>query len=166
MKRTDWMVFILTTAFAVSPCLAQVQDGEEQAVNETNVPVSEGAFPGGVSVDVGEGLSLTDEQKEKAYQLKSQLMDNLGPKRLELKKQQRQLKDLLSQASLNRVAIKDTQEKINSLRNEISNSVVDFRVSFAEQLTPEQRKTMRYRKMGRHQGARKHDRRPLKREIG
>lgn len=142
------MALAVVSLFVAAPGFAAPEPATGQSAGETRVPVKDGKFAGGKRHHGHAMFSFTDEQKEKVYQLKNQLSDSIGPKRLELKKQQRALRELLSQEKIDRGAVSETQSKINGLRSEISNAMLNFRVEFAEQLTPEQRKKLRYSSMG------------------
>ena len=75
------------------------------------------------------------------------MKDELGPKMVEVKKQKRHLRDLLTQETLDKGAIKSTQNKINSLKADIANISIAYRIDMNENLTAEQRQKMRYRKL-------------------
>lgn len=122
-----------------------------------------GAFP--VSGGPRGKMNFSNDQLEKIYNLKNQLMDDIGPKKVELKKQKRHLKDLLTQETLNKQEIQATQDKINALRNDISNLMLSFKMEFNENLTAEQRQNIRYRKMKprRHHRGKRHHRRGMRR---
>lgn len=102
------------------------------------------------------GLELTDEQKEKVYTMKNKLLDDVGPKKLEVQKLQRQLRDLLTKDSIDRKAIEATQDKINALRTDLSNTNLAFKMDLNEMLTPEQRQKIRFRGPGRKMGGHRH----------
>lgn len=110
----------------------------------------------------GKKMNFSNDQLEKMYKLKNGLLDDIGPKVTELKKQNRRLKDLLTQETLDRSSIQSTQDKINSLKADISNLKLSFKMDMNENLTAEQRQTIRYRKLkprkmrhrrGHHRGA-------------
>lgn len=104
------------------------------------------ALPMGANAAVGsKGLNLSDSQLESIHQLKNKLADDLGPKKLELGKQKRTLKDLLTAKSIDKGSVRSTQDKINALRADISNSMLAFKIDFQEQLTSEQREQVRHR---------------------
>jgi Spy/CpxP family protein refolding chaperone len=94
-------------------------------------------------------LQLSDEQKENLYNLKNKLQDQLEPKKAELQSHKRKIKDLLTQATIDKGLIKEEQSKILALQTEISNSLTDFKIAFAETLTPEQRKNFRHMRPGK-----------------
>ncbi|MBP7861559.1 hypothetical protein KA183_07745 [bacterium] len=116
------------------------------------------AFPLSASASGGGKFKFSEEQLEKIYNLKNKLADESGPNFVELMKQKRHLKDLITQPNLDRGAIHATQDKINKLSNELSNARLAFKMDMFDQLTPEQKQSMRYKSMkrGGHQGGLKH----------
>ncbi len=135
----------------LAPALADTQTGTvEQSVAQTNISERLGG-PGGKGKTCGAhhrgmqgGLDLTEAQKEKLFTMKNSLKDAIGPKKLELSKNSRDLRDLLTKPSIDKAAIKSTQGKINELRSDIANLMIAFKADFAETLTPEQRQKMRF----------------------
>lgn len=117
------------------------------------VPIVEGAS---VNVIGGEGVArprmqFSDEQKEKFYELKNKLLTDVGPKKLALAEQKRILKDLLTKDTIDRKAVQAAQDKINSLHTELANVSIAYKMDFQQELTPDQRKLIRYKRL-RHGG--------------
>jgi Spy/CpxP family protein refolding chaperone len=124
---------------------------EDTAVAEiaATVPIMEGVSANVIS---GEGaertrMQFTDQQKEKFYELKNKLLSEAGPKKLALAEQKRLLKDLLTQETIDRKAVQAAQDKINSLHTELANVAVAYKLDFQQELTPDQRKIMRYKSL-------------------
>lgn len=118
-----------------------------------SVPIVDGAS---VNVIGGEGVArpkmqFSDQQKEKFYELKNKLLTDVGPKKLALAEQKRLLKDLLTQDTVDRKAVQAAQDKINSLHTELANVSIAYKMDFQQELTPDQRKIMRYKSL-RHGG--------------
>lgn len=88
-------------------------------------------------------LDLSDDQYEKIYALKNSLLDKVGPKMLEIRTQERHLKDVMTQASVDAKAARRMQDTINSLRADVSNIKLDNKLSVLDVLTAEQRKKIR-----------------------
>lgn len=113
-----------------------------------------------VNVLGGEGaassrhLQLSDAQKEKFFEIKNKMLADAGPKKVALAEQKRALKDLLTKETIDRKAVQSTQDKINSLKTELANVMIASRLDMSEELTPEQRKVVRYR--GLKSGGGKH----------
>lgn len=113
---------------------------------------------GGASVNVVGGgsaapkFNLTDEQKEKFFELKNALLDDIGPKKAELGAQKRKLKDLLTQPTLDRKAVQATQDKINALTADLSNRKLAFKMDVNDNLTADQKKIVRFKSMKKHHG--------------
>ncbi|MBC8000321.1 MAG: Spy/CpxP family protein refolding chaperone [Leptolyngbya sp.] len=99
-------------------------------------------------------LDLSDEQYEKFYSLKNSFMDKVGPKMFEIRTNERHLKDLLTQTSVDTKKAKDLQGKINDLRADISNLKLDHCLAMQDVLSAEQRKKIRERVIrgGGHHG--------------
>ncbi|HIA51939.1 MAG TPA: periplasmic heavy metal sensor [Candidatus Melainabacteria bacterium] len=148
MNFRKLFVLSVSSLSLVAPAFADTQVGSvEQTVAKTNIAErtgGKGKMCGGHHRGFKGGLDLTDAQKEKLYAMKNTLKDNVGPKMLELKKSQRDLKDLLTKPSIDRAAILSTQGKINDLKASISNMMIAYKADFAETLTPEQRQKMRF----------------------
>lgn len=89
-------------------------------------------------------LDLSDEQNEKLYQLKQQFADQIGTTRVEIKKERRKMRDLLTQPVIDRKAVELAHGKINTLKTNLSNAKLTFKLDASEILTPEQRKQLRY----------------------
>lgn len=156
----------LSLAIATSlPVFAQLESDPQTPTNDTVAiaPVMDiGAEPAAAAVGGrfggGMKLNLTDEQLEKIHDMKNKLADNLGPKRLELSSAKRQLKDMISKPTLDRKAITQTQEKINSLRADIANLSLAFKLDVSEQLTDEQKKEIRRKALSPKRGMKGHRR--------
>lgn len=118
------------------------------------------AFPLSASATGGAGrMKFSDDQLEKMYSLKNKLADETGATVAELAKQKRHLKDLLTKPELDRSAITATQDKINKLSADLSNSFLSFKMDLMEQFTPEQKQAMRYKSLKRgRMGGFKHTR--------
>lgn len=153
--------------FASGPDLG----GDENAEMMPAPPIEGGVEMGGLAFLPDEAMDLsaypltgpasgggkfkfTDEQLEKIYNLKNKLADESGPNFAELMKQKRHLKDLMTQEKLDRGAIQTTQDKINKLSNELSNARLAFKMDLMDQLTPEQKQSIRYKSMKRGHGFR------------
>jgi len=145
MKFAVALLALSFVAQSFVPSFAQSAPSEELAAMPVLDSPAVNAFGGEGATRVK--VQFTDEQKEKLYEMKNKLLTESGPKKLALKEQQRQLKDLLTKETIDRKAIQDTQSKINSLRTDLANVHLAFRMDMQEQLTPEQRKAMRYRGM-------------------
>lgn len=145
-------------AQSFGPALAQ-SVGETDTV--ATLPLVQSAS---VNVLGGEGaasskhLQLTDAQKEKFFEIKNKMLADAGPKKVALAEQKRLLKDLLTKDTIDRKAVQSTQDKINSLKTDLANVMIVSRLDMSEELTPEQRKIVRYRglkpggKHGHHGG--------------
>ncbi len=110
-------------------------------------------------------MQFTDEQKEKFYEMKNKMLAAVGPKKVALLEEQRLLKDLLTQGTLDRKAIQGAQDKINSLRSDLANVHLAYRMDIQAELTPEQRKAIRYHGLkgknhGKRHGGKSHRRTP------
>ncbi|MDX2108157.1 MAG: periplasmic heavy metal sensor [Candidatus Melainabacteria bacterium] len=153
--------------FASGPDLG----GEENAEMIPTPPIEGGVEMGGLAFLPDEAMDLsaypltgspsgggkfkfTDEQLEKIYNLKNKLADESGPNFAELMKQKRHLKDLMTQEKLDRGAVQATQDKINKLSTELSNARLAFKMDMMDQLTPEQKQSIRYKSMKRGHGMR------------
>lgn len=163
MKSILALSLITGLTFSILPATAQIGDlppiadgdGSPVAMVPLDSPEAMplGGGPGGKSP-----MNFSNDQLEKIYKLKNNLLDELGPKMTELKKEQRHLKDLLTQESLDRKAIQSAQDKINTIKADISNQSLAFKMDFNETLTAEQRQNIRYKRMkpGHQRGKRHH----------
>jgi len=88
-------------------------------------------------------LDLSDDQYERIYALKNSFLDKVGPKMLEIRTQERHLKDTMTQPSVDAKAARNMQDKINNLRADVSNIKLDNKLAVLDVLTAEQRKKIR-----------------------
>lgn len=149
MKSLIALGLVAGLSLSMSPAIAQGFDAQNfgQGDNVASLPhFSPQAFPLGGGPKAGK-MNLNNDQLENIYNLKNKLQDDLGPKMIEVKKQSRHLRDLLTQENLNKDEITATQNQINALKAEIANLRLAFRVSMNENLTAEQRQQIRYRKL-------------------
>jgi Spy/CpxP family protein refolding chaperone len=93
--------------------------------------------------------ALSSDQFEKLYSLHNAFLDRIGPKKTELGKLHRQLRDALVNPSFDAKAVSDIGGRINSLKSEIASAKLDHVIAAAQVLTPDQRKALRER-MIRH----------------
>lgn len=157
MKFAVTLSIVSLMALSLVPALASSDNSLSQSdsVLALSPSTTATALPMGANAAVGsKGLNLSEAQLESIHQLKNKLADDLGPKKLELSKQKRALKDLLTSKTIDKGSIQSTQDKINTLRADISNSMLAFKIDFQEQLTPEQREKVRTRALsgGGHRG--------------
>ncbi len=124
--------------------------GDEMVVGFGNMPL---AMPtmgagrmcpssGGCPLMSGEN-ALTDEQFEKMYSLKNAMLDKVGPKMAELSSLERQLKDVLTGASIDSKKAADLKNKITQTKSDLASIKVEHQIAMAETLTAEQRKLLR-----------------------
>lgn len=113
-------------------------------------PMGPGGFRGhgGGGCDKFGRLDLTDEQNEKLYQLKQKFADQIGLTKVEMKKEHRKMRDLLTQPTIDRKAVEAAHAKMNTLKTTLSNAKLAFKLDASEILTPEQRKQLRYGSFG------------------
>lgn len=162
MKYGKLLALSIGSLSLLAPAFADTQAGSvETTTTQTNIadkgPVGKGPGCGGRGGMKRDRLNLTDAQKEKVLSLKNAMHDSIGPKKVELSKEMRGLKDLLTKPTIDRAAVLSSQSKINGLKSDISNILVAFKVDFAEQLTPEQRQQMRFSpSFGKHHGGPRH----------
>ncbi|MBZ0185096.1 MAG: periplasmic heavy metal sensor [Candidatus Obscuribacterales bacterium] len=160
MKAAIATGLITCLTLTLSPAFAQ--DAFEDSSNDNSISVlpldTASANPlGGRGAFKGNQLELTSEQQEKAYNMKNKLMDQVEPKKTEMKKLKRELKDLLTKESIDRSAVEATQAKINSLHTDLANTTLAFKMDFNEMLTADQRQKLRFRQ-GRKGGGHKQHR--------
>ncbi len=87
--------------------------------------------------------ALSSDQFEKLYSLHNAFLDRVGPKKTELGKLHRQMKDALVNPSFDAKTVADIGGRINSLKNEIESAMLDHVIAAAQVLTPDQRKALR-----------------------
>jgi Spy/CpxP family protein refolding chaperone len=84
-------------------------------------------------------LALTNDQFERLYSIKESTMDSLGPKKLELHTAFRNLMDSIGAGSQDTGKIKGLQDRIASLKSDISTIETGKLVSMSQVLTADQR---------------------------
>lgn len=92
---------------------------------------------------ISEENALTDDQYEQLYSLRNKMRDEMGPLRLEYSTASRQLKDALTQESIDRSAVNKLQKKIGSLKSSMSDISIASKADMANVLTAAQRKDLR-----------------------
>jgi len=122
--------------------------------------------PGGPGGPGGHGCfseanKLTDDQYEKLYAIKEDLMDSMGAKMVQCKSLGRKLKDTLSAANIDTKQAQDLSSKITSLKADMTSAKMDSLIKMAQVLTPEQRKELRLKMIkgslgGHHQHGHHH----------
>jgi Spy/CpxP family protein refolding chaperone len=155
MKFAVTLVALTLLAQTSFPAFAQASSTDEIASLPLAQSTSVNVLSGAGAVGSKRIMQLSDAQKEKFYELKNKLLNDVGPKKVALAEQKRLMKDLLTKDTIDRKAILSTQEKINSLKTELANVAIASRLDMQEELTPEQRKAMRYRSLksgGKHHG--------------
>ncbi len=147
MKITNLLAAAAVIMVSGLPAIAE----ETTAVNANDSVVAKcpmgpgGGFRGhGSGCDKFGRLDLSDEQNEKLYQLKQKFADQIGMTKVEIKKERRKMRDLLTQPAIDRKAVELAHGKINSLKTNLSNAKLTFKLDASEILTPEQRKQLRY----------------------
>jgi Spy/CpxP family protein refolding chaperone len=84
-------------------------------------------------------LALTNDQFQQLYSIKESTADSLGPKKLELHTAFRNLMDALGAGSQDSGKIKSLQDRIASLKSDISNQETGKLVQMSQVLTADQR---------------------------
>jgi Spy/CpxP family protein refolding chaperone len=102
-----------------------------------------GCGPGGF--ERGKKLDFSDSQLEKMSSLKNQYLDKTASQLSQLGVLERQLRDVLSQPSIDRAKAESVQSKINSLKADLSTARLNLKIDEIGILTPEQREKMRHR---------------------
>lgn len=156
IKQIPFIALALTLTGAFSQCFipvfSQGLETPDKLASETTVKA------GKKGSHRKDPLGLSDAQKEKMLTLRNQMKDKVQPKIAELSSHKRALQDLLTRESLDKAAILKEQEQINSLAGEIASVKLSYRIDTSENLTPEQRQTLRKRmaSKGKAMGGRKH----------
>lgn len=87
--------------------------------------------------------AVTDDQYEKLYQLKNRVMDQIGPKMLQLSVARRNLRDVLTAETIDDKAAKKLQTEIAGLKGDLESIKLDGKMSMMQILTAAQRKELR-----------------------
>jgi len=104
-----------------------------------------GGGPGGPFGFLQGDLALTDDQFEKLYTLRNQFLDKAGPKMLALKDSERDMRDLMTRATVDKAKVKALQNTINESKAALANLRLDHKLNTLDVLTEEQRKELRRR---------------------
>lgn len=150
----------LSLATAIMPMFAQAAETNTTEVTTKEKCSEKSGRRGGMRKGHGEkfkALNLTEEQKTKMTALKTEFKQQIKPKRDELMTHRKALGDLLTVEKIDRSAVQIEQDKINALSNELANSMLNYRISFNENLTVDQRKQLREMKesFGKRHGHRR-----------
>jgi Spy/CpxP family protein refolding chaperone len=158
MKFAVTLCALTILAQSVVPAFAQSVGDTETVANLPLLQQASVNVLGGEGAASAKHLQLSDAQKEKFFEIKNKMLADAGPKKVALAEQKRLLKDLLTKDTIDRKAVQSTQDKINSLKTDLANVMIASRLDMSEELTPEQRKVVRYRglksggKHGHHGG--------------
>ena len=87
--------------------------------------------------------ALTDDQYEKIYELRNEMLDTLGPKMAEYSSAKRHLVDALTQETVDTKKAESLQKQISSLKAEITSLKLANKTAMAQVLTGDQRKAIR-----------------------
>jgi Spy/CpxP family protein refolding chaperone len=99
----------------------------------------------GGACERGGKMGFSDSQLEKMSSLKNQFLDKTASGRTEIETLHRQLREVLSQPTIDRAKAEGIQNKINSIKADMSNARLNLRIDEIAVLTPEQREAMRHR---------------------
>jgi len=144
MRITNLLALAAITICTTLPTLADDAAGNDNAIARCPMGGSFHGHGGPRGCNKFGQLDLTDEQNEKLYQLKQKFADQIGMSKVEMKKERRKMRDLLTQSAIDRKAVEAAQAKINTLKTSLSNAKLAFKLDASEILTPEQRKQLRY----------------------
>ena len=99
--------------------------------------------PLGGGCDLPRGINLADDQLEKLFSLKKEMITRCAPKMTDLKLQEMDLLDLISQPQVDKGKVQAAQNKINGLKADLANLRVNFMVDSLSVLSDDQRKDLR-----------------------
>jgi Spy/CpxP family protein refolding chaperone len=135
---------ILVSLLVAAPVLAANDTSANGADGGSGRMIAQNKVEGGGGSFHRPGMRLSDSQLEKIASLKNQYLDKTGGERTELGSLHRQLKEVLSQSSIDRSKAEAIQAKINSLKGELSTAKLDLRIDEISTMTPEQREQMHH----------------------
>ena len=105
----------------------------------------------GISAVLSGENAITDEQYEKYYQLKMKMMDEMGPLKVEYMSKKRHLRDLLTKEEIDVKEVKKMNDRVASLKKEMTAMKLDYKLQMAQVLTGAQRQELR-KTMLKHKG--------------
>ena len=108
-------------------------------------PCGPGGFGAGPFGELSGDLALTDEQSEKLFALKNQLLDKVAPKMLEAISLERQIRDLMTRPQIDRQKLAELENKVIEAKMAVASIKMSGMLDSAELLTPDQRKALRQR---------------------
>ncbi|MBX9694643.1 MAG: periplasmic heavy metal sensor, partial [Cyanobacteria bacterium] len=162
MDETEIIVSVPTTPQFEVPVLEindgggltpiSFEPGESIAPRPPGGP--EGGGPGGPGGPGGRGHcgpmgclsgenALTDEQRERMYQLKNKMLDEMGPKMAQYSSAKRHLRDVLTQESIDSKEADRLQKQIIALKTDMETMKLSSKAEMAQVLTGSQRKAIR-----------------------
>lgn len=133
--------------------MMQLAQRAAQFLNSSNS--SEAAFPNcpvmkgggraacGISKILTGENAITDDQFEQFYQIGLKMKDEMGPLKLDCKKNKRHLKDEMTKEELDTKAIKKLQGNIANLKRDMTQMKLDYKLQMAQVLTGTQRAELR-----------------------
>jgi periplasmic protein CpxP/Spy len=84
-------------------------------------------------------LRMTDEQRQKLFALRNQYILDTANQKAQLKVAKSELRQTMSETTINKSAAQSLQSKINGLKSDLSNARLTMRLAAADVFTPEQR---------------------------
>lgn len=94
------------------------------------------------SILTGEN-AITDDQYEKFYQIKMKMKDEYGPMKVQYRSHKRHLKDLMTKEEIDTKAVQKLNEKVSSLKKDMTALKLDYKLQMAQVLTGAQRSALR-----------------------
>jgi|688.fasta_scaffold1141614_1 Spy/CpxP family protein refolding chaperone len=137
-----------TTDSATAP--TQTMDATDNlALIAPGIAAPEESIAVGVGSGAQAGLSLSDDQLEKIAKLRNEFSDAAGSKVVQLRSLMRQQKDLMTQEKVDKSQVLDIQNKINSIKTDLSNAKLNMRLDTLALLTPDQKQKIRHKALQR-----------------
>ncbi len=144
------------TAANAADSATTVDTGSVQQAKSFGKDCGPGGCKGGKRGGFVQALGLTDVQLEKMNSLKIELANSTEPKKAELMKLHRELRDDLTKPGVSKSQLLTLQTKINEIRAELSNTKISFMADRMAVLTDDQKAKIRSfslkRGMGGHGG--------------
>lgn len=131
------------TAANAADTSTTVDSGEVKQAKSFGKDCGPGGCRGGKGGGFVKELGLTDAQLEKMNSLKIEFANSTGPRKAELMKLHRELRDDMTKPGVSKSQLLTLQSKINEIRDELSNSKISFMADRMAVLTDDQKAKIR-----------------------
>jgi Spy/CpxP family protein refolding chaperone len=106
--------------------------------------------------DLKGNLMLTDAQHQQIYNIECQYLNKIEPLMAQLKASSRQLRNMMTAATVDAAKVRDLQTQINQQRDQIANLFLEQQIASVQALSADQRAALSVAKIKNHHSQSQH----------